>query len=137
MVRGWGTWYQDVGPACGPLGDSHGHASSGSKTHPKAHVVPTGENPSRGAGAVPELSWPLPPGLPLSALAAGNWGALAHLQVLLCAREPHTHLLQSRAGICWEPLGGSCLIVTPRLHVQKWQLAGASIALGASDTVTE
>lgn len=40
--------------------------------------------------------------------------------------------LQSRVGICWELISRSCLIVTPRLNVQKWQLAGPSAALGAS-----
>lgn len=49
----------------------------------------------RGA-VVPELSWPLPPGR--------NRGALAHLQALPCAREPHTRLPQSGlalAGSRW------------------------------------
>lgn len=55
-----------------------------------------------------------------------------------CVPKSHTLISpQSRVGICWEPMGGRCLIVTPRLNVQKWQLAVAHAALGASDTATD
>lgn len=74
-----------------------------------------------------------PPSLPPSALALGScWDPGPHCRYS-CVPRSHTLIsLQSRVGVFRELPGGSCLIVTPRLNVQKWQLAGAGTAPGAA-----
>lgn len=61
----------------------------------------SGAGLSRQVGSCPSATRPLLQALH-SALAPGSCGTLGHLQVLLCAQEPHTHLSAKQS---WHLLG--------------------------------
>lgn len=66
---------------------------------------------------------PASPSLPPSARALGScWDPLPPPLPHRCSCVPRSHTLislQNRVGVFWELEGESCLIVTPRLNVQK------------------
>lgn len=72
-------------------------------------------------------------------LCPGSWklrGPSAHLQALLCAQEPHTHLSAKQSWHLLGAYGWELPDCNTQAALQKWQLAAAHTALGASDTVT-
>ena len=105
-------------------------ASADGKTHLKNSVTSAGETWSSAAGGQveqPSQGCPRPPlqaccPLPWLLEAGGTLGPPAG-----CSLVPRSHPLvplQSRAGVCWELMGRSCLIVTPGLNVQSGSWLG-------------